>query len=233
MQHSPLFLIPSYGQSKLITKAIAQDKNETTILWPPFNLDETQLHTLRGRLDENFRVVSDKNNIQVSALDTYFGLDGIYGFNTGKFMVDGWSVFIDHLIRQHYLPGYSLFAYPYDWRQSLGDWQILQTLLNRLERAFYLSGKKKLHVITFGTGGRLFDNLLKVASSDVYKYVERWICIQCPFQGSGEYLRSLLFGTNCGIPSFSFTPMERAYEMAVCTLYSQLILYLSLSSLLC
>ncbi|THG21275.1 hypothetical protein TEA_028080 [Camellia sinensis var. sinensis] len=103
---------------------------------------------------------------------------------------------IDMLTGCGYKKGTTLFGYGYDFRQS-----------NRIDKA--VDGlKEKLETAYKATGGR------KVFS----KYVSKWICIACPFQGAPGCINdSLLTGLQFveGFESFFFVKRWTMHQLKI------------------
>nr|CAN63759.1 hypothetical protein VITISV_008632 [Vitis vinifera] len=103
---------------------------------------------------------------------------------------------INMLLRCGYKKGITLFGYGYDFRQS-----------NRIDKA--MEGLKiKLQTAYKASGGR------KVFS----KYVNKWICIGCPFQGAPGCINgSLLTGLQFvdGLESFFFVLRWTMHQLLV------------------
>ncbi|XP_058094022.1 phospholipase A(1) LCAT3 isoform X2 [Magnolia sinica] len=91
---------------------------------------------------------------------------------------------INMLVECGYEKGTSLFGYGYDFRQSNRIDKALDGLKEKLATAYEASGKKKVNVISHSMGGLLMLCFLSLHHDVFAKYVNKWICIACPFQGA-------------------------------------------------
>ena len=82
--------------------------------------------------------------------------------------------------------------FPYDWRLPLNSPQIHADLANRLKA-------KHTVVITYGLGGILLLSFLHNQKyQDISHNIAKWVAVGCPFQGTNDYIRAMLFGPNPG-----------------------------------
>uniref|UniRef100_A0A0D9XFJ8 Phospholipase A(1) n=1 Tax=Leersia perrieri TaxID=77586 RepID=A0A0D9XFJ8_9ORYZ len=103
---------------------------------------------------------------------------------------------IDMLIDCGYKKGTTLFGYGYDFRQSNRIDKVMVGLQAKLETAYKASGGKKIFA----------------------KYVNKWICIACPFQGAPGCINdSLLTGLQFvyGFESFFFVSRWVMHQLLV------------------
>ncbi|URE13754.1 PGAP1-like protein [Musa troglodytarum] len=103
---------------------------------------------------------------------------------------------IDMLIGCGYEKGTTLFGFGYDFRQSNRIDKTMDGLKQKLETAYKASGGKK----------------------DFSKYVNKWICIACPFQGApGCIYDSLLTGLQFvyGFESFFFVSRWTMHQLLI------------------
>ena len=228
---SPLLLLPSYGYSKLNYIR----NNQTKLLWPPFKLSASEIKDiLVGRLGLTNTISPPDDSITITTDDSDYGFSGLcypkdlFPFTqTQNPSFESFESLINHLKDNiGFRIGETLFAFPYDWRQSFDNQTILSGLLKKIKDV-HSQTHMKLHVLTHGTGGLLFQTLLTLHPKEVYQYVSRWISIACPFQGSADFLQSVLRGSDGGVPFFRFG-FEDGIAFAVCLFSSFLI---SLSSL--
>nr|CAB3453935.1 unnamed protein product [Digitaria exilis] len=101
---------------------------------------------------------------------------------------------IDMLINCGYEKGTTLFGYGYDFRQSNRIDKAMSGLKSKLETAYKTSGGKKVFA----------------------KYINKWICIACPFQGAPGCINdSLLTGLQFvyGFESFFFVSRWAMHQM--------------------
>ncbi|KAG8057376.1 hypothetical protein GUJ93_ZPchr0002g25888 [Zizania palustris] len=103
---------------------------------------------------------------------------------------------IDMLVDCGYKKGTTLFGYGYDFRQSNRIDKVMVGLRVKLETAYKASGGKKIFA----------------------KYVNKWICIACPFQGAPGCINdSLLTGLQFvyGFESFFFVSRWVMHQLLV------------------
>ncbi|KAI3894874.1 hypothetical protein MKX03_033618 [Papaver bracteatum] len=91
---------------------------------------------------------------------------------------------INMLVECGYKKGTTLFGYGYDFRQSNRIDEGMEGLKAKLENAYKASGGRKVNIISHSMGGLLVSCFLSLYHDDFEKYVNKWICIACPFQGA-------------------------------------------------
>ncbi|KAG5549525.1 hypothetical protein RHGRI_014752 [Rhododendron griersonianum] len=89
---------------------------------------------------------------------------------------------IDMLIGCGYKKGTTLFGYGYDFRQSIRIDKLMDGLKEKLEVAYKASGGRKVNIISHSMGGLLVMSFMSLNNDVFSKYVNKWICIACPFQ---------------------------------------------------
>ncbi|GJM98299.1 hypothetical protein PR202_ga15294 [Eleusine coracana subsp. coracana] len=129
---------------------------------------------------------------------------------------------IDMLVDCGYEKGTTLFGYGYDFRQSNRIDKAMVGLRAKLETAYKTSGEKKVNIISHSMGGllvRCFMSMNHDVSFHVFaKYVNKWICIACPFQGAPGCINdSLLTGLQFvyGFESFFFVSRWAMHQLLV------------------
>ncbi|XP_020421845.1 phospholipase A(1) LCAT3 isoform X2 [Prunus persica] len=103
---------------------------------------------------------------------------------------------IDMLVGCGYKKGTTLFGYGYDFRQSNRIDKLMEGLKVKLETAYKASGGRKVFL----------------------KYVSKWICIACPFQGAPGCINdSLLTGLQFveGLESYFFVSRWTMHQLLV------------------
>ncbi|XP_021829498.1 phospholipase A(1) LCAT3 isoform X2 [Prunus avium] len=103
---------------------------------------------------------------------------------------------IDMLVGCGYKKGTTLFGYGYDFRQSNRIDKLMEGLKVKLETAYKASGGRKVFL----------------------KYVRKWICIACPFQGAPGCINdSLLTGLQFveGLESYFFVSRWTMHQLLV------------------
>ncbi|KAI3977809.1 hypothetical protein MKX01_040554 [Papaver californicum] len=91
---------------------------------------------------------------------------------------------IDMLVKCGHKKGTTLFGYGYDFRQSNRIDKGMSGLKAKLENAYKASGGRKVNIISHSMGGLLVSCFLSLYHDVFKKYVNKWICIACPFQGA-------------------------------------------------
>ncbi|XP_068661354.1 phospholipase A(1) LCAT3-like [Aristolochia californica] len=125
---------------------------------------------------------------------------------------------INMLIDCGYEKGTTLFGYGYDFRQSNRLDRAMYGLKEKLATAYKASGGKKVDVISHSMGGLLVSCLLSLYQDEFKKYVNKWICIACPFQGApGCIYDSLLTGLQFvyGFESYFFVSRWTMHQLLV------------------
>ncbi|KAJ0972354.1 hypothetical protein J5N97_020313 [Dioscorea zingiberensis] len=125
---------------------------------------------------------------------------------------------IDMLIQCGYKKGTTLFGYGYDFRQSNRIDKAMDGLKVKLETAYKSSGGKKVNIISHSMGGLLVRCFISLHHEVFAKYVNKWICIACPFQGAPGCINdSLLTGLQFvyGFESFFFVSRWTMHQLLV------------------
>jgi len=88
----------------------------------------------------------------------------------------------------------------------------------KLETAYKTSGGKKVNIISHSMGGLLVRCFMSMNHDVFSKYVNKWICIACPFQGAPGCINdSLLTGLQFvyGFESFFFVSRWAMHQLLV------------------
>ncbi|KAH1199889.1 Phospholipase A(1) LCAT3 [Glycine max] len=102
---------------------------------------------------------------------------------------------IDMLVGCGYNKGTTLFGYGYDFRQSNRIGKVMEGLKSKLETAHKASGGRKVNLISHSMGGIMISCFMSLYRDVFTKYVNKWICLACPFQGAPGCINdSLLTG---------------------------------------
>ncbi|KAA6393865.1 MAG: putative phospholipase A1 [Streblomastix strix] len=105
-----------------------------------------------------------------------------------------------------YVPGVSLWGFPYDWRQDFSLPIIMNPLIDRIKSAYESCGGKKIDIISHSMGGLVFRTFCQLYPELVTKYVRRWITIASPFQGASRMIEAMLYGYTFGMPKIIVDP---------------------------
>ncbi|KAG0498033.1 hypothetical protein HPP92_002724 [Vanilla planifolia] len=125
---------------------------------------------------------------------------------------------IDMLIDCGYKKGTTLFGYGYDFRQSNRIDAAMVGLKIKLQTSYKASGGKKVNIISHSMGGLLVRCFMYLHNDIFVKYVNKWICIACPFQGAPGCINdSLLTGMQFveGFKSFFFVSRWTMHQLLV------------------
>lgn len=88
----------------------------------------------------------------------------------------------------------------------------------KLETAYKASGGKKVNIISHSMGGLLLQCFLSLHQDVFVKYINKWICIACPFQGAPGCINdSLLTGLQFvyGFESFFFVSRWTMHQLLI------------------
>ncbi|XXG62220.1 hypothetical protein AAC387_Pa05g0627 [Persea americana] len=125
---------------------------------------------------------------------------------------------IDMLIGCGYKKGTTLFGFGYDFRQSNRIDKAMDGLKAKLVTAYKASGGKKVNVISHSMGGLLMSCFLSLHHDVFEKYVNKWICIACPFQGAPGCINdALLTGLQFvyGFESYFFVSRWTMHQLLI------------------
>lgn len=123
---------------------------------------------------------------------------------------------IDMLVGCGYKKGTTLFGYGYDFRQSNRIDKLMEGLKVKLETAYKASGGRKVNIISHSMGGLLVTCFMSLHNDVFLKYVSKWICIACPFQGAPGCINdSLLTGLQFveGLESYFFVSRWTMHQL--------------------
>ncbi|XP_009383344.2 phospholipase A(1) LCAT3 isoform X1 [Musa acuminata AAA Group] len=181
-------------------------------LWSLYNPDTGYTESLN--VDDEIVVPEDDYGLQaIDILDPslwakLLRLTDVYQFHE----------MIDMLIGCGYEKGTTLFGFGYDFRQSNRIDKTMDGLKQKLETAYKASGGKKVNIISHSMGGLLVKCFMSLHNDDFSKYVNKWICIACPFQGApGCIYDSLLTGLQFvyGFESFFFVSRWTMHQLLI------------------
>ncbi|KAL1322477.1 hypothetical protein HN51_067486 [Arachis hypogaea] len=125
---------------------------------------------------------------------------------------------IDMLVGCGYKKGTTLFGYGYDFRQSNRIDKLMDGLKAKLETAYKASGGRKVNLISHSMGGIMILCFLSLHHDDFVKYVNKWICLACPFQGAPGCINdTLLTGLEFvdGFESYFFVSRWTMHQLLV------------------
>lgn len=165
-------------QTRVWVRILLSDLEFQKHLWSIYNKDTGYVESL----DTNVDIVVPQDDHGLYAIDILdpsmwakvLHITDVYHFHD----------MIDMLVECGYEKGTTLFGYAYDFRQSNRLDEILDGLKSKLETAYKASGGKKVNLISHSMGGLLIQCFLSLHHDVFAKYVNKWICIACPFQGA-------------------------------------------------
>ncbi|KAJ8746828.1 hypothetical protein K2173_003834 [Erythroxylum novogranatense] len=125
---------------------------------------------------------------------------------------------IEMLTKCGYKKGTTLFGYGYDFRQSNRIDKSMKGLNAKLETAYKSAGNRKVNVISHSMGGLLVSCFMSLHKDVFSQFVNKWICIACPFQGAPGCINdSLLTGLQFveGLESYFFVKRWTMHQLLV------------------
>ncbi|KAJ1290385.1 hypothetical protein BS78_02G239000 [Paspalum vaginatum] len=188
------------------------DKYFKKYLWALYNADTGYVEPL----DDDVEIVVPEDDYGLYAIDI---LDPSWFVELLHLsMVYHFHDMIDMLVDCGYEKGTTLFGYGYDFRQSNRIDKAMAGLRTKLETAYKASGGKKVNLISHSMGGLLVRCFMSMNHDVFAKYVNKWICIACPFQGAPGCINdSLLTGLQFvyGFESFFFVSRWSMHQLLV------------------
>ncbi|XP_073526170.1 uncharacterized protein, partial [Phyllobates terribilis] len=125
---------------------------------------------------------------------------------------------IDMLLDCGYKKGVTLFGFGYDFRQSNRIGKSMEGLKVKLETAYKASGGRKVTIISHSMGGLLVKCFMSLYPDIFAKYVNKWICLGCPFQGAPGCINdALITGLQFveGFPSYFFVSRWTMHQLLI------------------
>ncbi|WCJ38889.1 lecithin:cholesterol acyltransferase 3 [Euphorbia peplus] len=221
----PVVLISGIGGSILNSKT--KDKGVQTRVWVRILLAD---YTFQKRIwslynpNTGYTEVLDQSTELVVPDDDY-GLFGIDILDPSLFVklfhvteLYHFHDMIDMLIKCGYKKGTTLFGFGYDFRQSNRIDKSMEGLREKLETAYEASGNRKVNLISHSMGGLLVSCFMSLYPDVFSKFVSKWICIACPFQGSPGCINdALLTGLQFveGFESYFFVSRWTMHQLLV------------------
>ncbi|WOL17920.1 phospholipase A(1) LCAT3 isoform X1 [Canna indica] len=180
--------------------------------WSIYNTDTGYTDTL----NTDYELVVPEDDYGLQAIDILdpsiwvklFRLTEVYHFHD----------MIDMLTECGYEKGTTLFGFGYDFRQSNRIDSAMVGLKTKLEAAYKASGGQKVNIVSHSMGGLLVQCFMSLHNDVFEKYVNKWICIACPFQGApGCISDSLLTGLQFvyGFESFFFVSRWAMHQLLI------------------
>lgn len=99
-----------------------------------------------------------------------------------------------------YIPGDTLFGFPYDWRQSNSLNSTLDRLAETLER---ISKGRKIDVVSHSMGGLVMRSFIAKYPDLFKKHVRSWMTLGTPAGGAAKSLFAIITGYNFDNPFVS------------------------------
>ncbi|KAL9297071.1 hypothetical protein ACSQ67_022967 [Phaseolus vulgaris] len=125
---------------------------------------------------------------------------------------------IEMLVGCGYEKGTTLFGFGYDFRQSNRIDKSMEGLKHKLETAHKASGGRKVNLVSHSMGGIMISCFMSLHRDVFTKYVNKWICLACPFQGAPGCINdSLLTGLEFvdGFQSYFFVKRWTMHQLLV------------------
>ncbi|KAI9077919.1 hypothetical protein K1719_040048 [Acacia pycnantha] len=199
-------------ESRVWVRILLADLEFRKKLWSVYNPQTGYAETL----DKNAEIVVPEDDYGLYAIDILdpsllvkcVHLTEAYHFHD----------MIDMLVKCGYKKGITLFGYGYDFRQSNRIGKLMEGLRVKLETAYKASGGRKVDIISHSMGGILILCFMSLHSDVFSKYVQKWICVACPFQGAPGCINdSLLTGLQFvdGFESYFFVLRWTMHQLLV------------------
>ncbi|KAK7243203.1 hypothetical protein RIF29_37993 [Crotalaria pallida] len=221
----PVVLISGMGGSVMNSKP--KKFGFKTRVWVRFFLADLEFRTKVLSLynpKTGYTEILDKNSV-IEVPDDDHGLYAIDILDPSPFIkcihlteVYHFHDMIDMLVGCGYKKGTTLFGYGYDFRQSNRIEQLMEGLKVKLETAYKKSGGRKVNLISHSMGGILILCFMSLHNDLFSKYVKKWICMACPFQGApGCVNDALLTGLQFvyGFESYFFVSRWSMHQLLV------------------
>jgi pimeloyl-ACP methyl ester carboxylesterase len=154
---------------------------------------------LHGHFNSTTRRVESKEEI-FCPQDVEFGL---YAIDT----LDAESMFpqaryfhslIIYLKQMGYVPGKTLFGFCYDWRQRIGDRQLHEQLLRRIEHVRSVTETARIDLISHSMGGLLLKSFFRRYAEAAW-LVRNWVALATPWRGTpARAVAALVSGDQLG-----------------------------------
>lgn len=189
----PLIFVPGIMGSKLYCG--------TANWWPMFTADKT------GSLFQLLALINHGND--ESACST--PLDPAHIVDTAFSVLDEYNKTIDALVAAGYVPGRTLFAYPYDWRKSVTAGA--GGLLAKIDAVRTQTHAAQVDILAHSQGG-LVTRVALTDPASIGK-VRRVLTMATPFYGAAKLLSVLITGTPC-IPGNVFDWQLLFWHVAYC-----------------
>ncbi|KAJ7978290.1 Lecithin:cholesterol acyltransferase family protein [Quillaja saponaria] len=199
-------------QTRVWVRILLADLEFKKKVWSVYNPETGYTETL----DEKSEIVVPDDDYGLYAIDILdpslvtkcIHLTEVYHFHD----------MINMLVGCGYKKGTTLFGYGYDFRQSNRIDKLMEGLKVKLETAYKASGGRKVNIISHSMGGLLVLCFMSLHNEVFSKYVKKWICIACPFQGAPGCINdSLLTGLQFvdGFESYFFVSRWSMHQLLV------------------
>ncbi|KAI4378056.1 hypothetical protein MLD38_015596 [Melastoma candidum] len=202
-------------QTRVWVRMLLADLEFKKKLWSLYNVDTGYTE----QLEEDAEILVPDDDYGLYAIDIldpslvvlfvkWIRLKEVYHFHD----------MIKMLVGVGYKKGSTLFGYGYDFRQSNRVDKHMEGFRAKLETAYKASGGRKVDIISHSMGGLLVSCFLALHSEAFAKYVNKWICIACPFQGAPGCINdSLLTGLQFveGFESYFFVSRWTMHQLLV------------------
>ncbi|KAL9645229.1 hypothetical protein ABK040_002430 [Willaertia magna] len=211
----PIILVPGYGASLLEAKHLF---NESKNFYAYENWENST-----KAMTYLYCKINDNNNNEVYTTFNSYSLQNILAElenytisptfkNSGLFDIDNlnpstigpkryyFHEMIIYLKTLGYEEGKNLFAFPYDWRNSIIN--ISKDFKDYVKKVLEITKQEQITIISHSMGGYVVKNAILVDqimnnNNVFYKTIKNWISFATPWQGIGKSsLLSSIIGTN-------------------------------------
>ncbi|KAL7722212.1 1-O-acylceramide synthase [Entamoeba marina] len=168
-------------------------------LWASYKLAE-KCYTdyMQSEWNSTSNQMHDPEGVQIRAPDfgKTYAVDTLWPQIPWKKITGVWHTFIGHLTDLGYKDGVDMMAAPYDWRYTqskpIDDW--LEQTKQLLQTSFEVNGRKAV-IISSSMGGYVTYRLLDYLGKEFCdQYVDQWIAISMPVQGSAVAVKMITVG---------------------------------------
>nr|QYA18859.1 phospholipase [Clandestinovirus] len=105
---------------------------------------------------------------------------------------------IEAFKKSGYVPGVTLFGYPYDWRQHVCHDEIVTRFWKTIDLALTNANSSQVNIISHSMGGLVVQCAL-MHRPYRWKDIKNWVTIATPFRGAGIAVKSYMNGYDLGI----------------------------------
>ena len=193
----PVILLPGIGGSQLNANGSLTwfDLWDALLVNAPLVNNLSLVPACAGCTD----VVQKNSGVTVAPNTNNYGLDGIeYVSNVHLGPTEYYKNLINDLKTVGYVPGQTLFGFPYDWR--LDNRYHHSLLTSKIEGALSASGASKVQLVAHSMGGLVAKDYM-LTDAPMRAKIDQVVTVGTPFLGAGLASKAIaLGGYNFGVP---------------------------------